>query len=68
VFCSSGFAAAEALVHRCTLADGARIEPRQPVVATVRTDENRGREGRGPVRAFWEPLVAVLRPASTNEL
>lgn len=62
------FVGDEALVDRCMLADGARIEPRQPVFATVRTDENRGREGRGPVRAFWEPLVAVLRPASTNEL
>jgi NDP-sugar pyrophosphorylase family protein len=58
----------EALVDRCMLADGARIAPRQPVFAAVRTDESRGREGRSPARAFWEPLVAVLRPASPHEL
>ena len=53
----------EALVDRCMLADDARIEPRKPVFAAVRTDERRGR-GRRAGRAFWEPLAAVLRPAS----
>jgi len=58
----------EALVDRCMLADGARIDPRQPVFATVKTDERRGR-GHGPARrAFWEPLAAVLRPVSPDQL
>ena len=58
----------EALVDRCMLADGARVEPRRPVFAAVKTDDSRRRGGRRPGRALWEPLVAVLRPVSPDQL
>jgi NDP-sugar pyrophosphorylase family protein len=55
-----------ALVDRCMLADGAAVEPRKPLFATVRAAERR-RGARGPGRA-WEALVAVLRPVSPEHL
>ena len=57
----------EALVDRCMLADGARVEPRQPLVAAVKTDERRRRGSRRPGQAFWEPLAAVLKPLSSGQ-
>lgn len=57
----------EALVDRCMLADGARIEPRQPLFGAVRTDDRRRRRGRRRGQALWEPLAAVLRPVSPEQ-
>lgn len=58
----------EALVDRCMLADGARIEARRTLFAAVRTAERRAL-GQGRLRgAFWDPLVATLRPVSLDHL
>ena len=58
----------EALVDRCMLADAVRVEPRQALFAAVRADEQRGRGARRAGRALWEPLAAVLRPVSPDQL
>ncbi len=57
-----------ALVDRSMLADGARVEQRQPLFGAVRTDGRSGRAARRPGSALWEPLAAVLRPASPGQL
>jgi mannose-1-phosphate guanylyltransferase len=55
----------EALVDRCMLADGARVEARKTAFASVIAAEKAHRP-RLPGRALWEPLVSVLRPASAD--
>jgi NDP-sugar pyrophosphorylase family protein len=55
----------EALVDRCMLADGASVEARQPLFATVRTGERLERAGKTG-RALWQPIVEAFRPAPAN--
>lgn len=56
----------EALVDRCMLADGALVEPRRALFATIRAGAlSRGSRLRG--LGLWQPLVAALRPASAGQ-
>jgi NDP-sugar pyrophosphorylase family protein len=59
-----------AFVDRSMLADGSRVETRRLVVSAVRADDQRtpaaGIPSARSGRALWAPLVAALRPATTN--
>ena len=56
---------AEAVVDRCLLADGARVEPGKPLFATVQTREPLA-GARASGIAIWDPIVAALRPAAAS--
>ena len=57
----------EALVDRCMLADGARIEPGEPLFAEVKTNEWQRRSSGRPGSASWEPFAVDLRPVSPSQ-
>jgi NDP-sugar pyrophosphorylase family protein len=61
-----------AFVDRCMLADGASIEPRKEVFSVVKVSDGRGvlrgQRSPKPTSSLWEPILAALRPVTTNQL